>query len=159
MYSQLASVTLNMLKDTSVNRIMDFNQEITSKLKVIGKMEKGKKFDPYNMCMQEDCLYTSIIRTMKKINRWIVLDFCQETIGRSYELLITYERSDKDVDKILYTHLIRDLRNSITGLLNLRFNYSDDVNFCSKVDTLIESIEARLTKYYIEDEQTIEVAI
>ena len=90
---------------------MDKNQEIISKLKFIGKIKTGEIVNTRHMYVQQEGLGTSISRTfVYRDNRSNVLSFVQDTIARSFELLVTFERSDAEQDKILYDLLIADLR-------------------------------------------------
>jgi len=155
MYSQLAFTALNMLKDSSaynVNR-MDSNQEIISRLKFIGKLKKREKINTRHMYVQPEGFGTSISRTfMYQDNRCNALNFVQETISRAFELLVTYERSEKDSECVLFGHLVKDLHQATVGLNNLKFTYVTDTKFCCDMDTLLQSIHARLS-CFIQDEK------
>jgi len=149
MYVQIATVAFNALKDirNSVNK-MDSNQEIISKLKFIGKIKKGEKINTRHMYVQPDGLGTSIIRTfIYQDNRGNVLNFCQETISRAFELLVTYERSEKNSEHVLFGNVLVDLQQATTGLSNLKFTYIADTKFCCDMDTLLQIITARLDAY------------
>lgn len=133
--------------DVNINR-MDTNQEIISKLKFIGKLKKGEKINTRHMYVQPNGIGTSLSRTfIYQDNRGNALNFCQETISRAFELLITYERSEKNSDKTLSTNLIHDLQQSTNGLNNLKFTYITDTKFCCDMDTLLEGINAKLENY------------
>jgi len=146
-----------MLKDSSeymVNK-MDNSQEIISRLKFIGKLKKGEKINTKHMYVQPNSIGTSLSRTfLYQDNRGNALNFCQETITRAFELLITYERSNKNTEKILFRHLINDLQQATTGLTNLKFTYITDTKFCCDMDTLLQHINARLNKYIKNEEQS-----
>jgi hypothetical protein len=149
MYLNSTVAMLKILKGTgnNINR-MDSNQEITSKLKFIGKLKKGEKVNTRHMYTQPDGLSTSIIRTfIYQDNRGNVLNFCQETISRAFELLVTYERSEKNTEHVLFGHLLADLQQSTNGLANLKFTYIEDTKFCCDMDTLLQIINARLDGY------------
>jgi hypothetical protein len=149
MYVQLATVAFKALKDFGNNlNKMDSNQEIVSKLKFIGKIKKGEKINTRHMYVQPDGLGTSIIRTfIYQDNRGNVLNFCQETISRAFELLVTYERSENNTEHVLFSHLLVDLQQATTGLMNLKFTYIADTKFCCDMDTLLQIITARLDGY------------
>ena len=152
MYTQIASMAIKTIKDYSeynINR-MDGNQEIISRLKFIGKLKKGEKINTCHMYVQQDGITTSLSRTFAyQDNRGNALNFCQETISRSFELLITYERSDSSTEKVLFSRLIEDLQQSTVGLRNLKFTYITDTKFCCDMDTLLENVLAKLYKYTI----------
>jgi hypothetical protein len=156
MYLHLATVAFKALKDSgnTANK-MDSNQEIISKLKFIGKIKKGEKINTRHMYVQPDGLSTSIIRTfIYQDNRGNVLNFCQETISRAFELLVTYERSEKNTEQVLFGHLLSDLQQATNGLANLKFTYIADTKFCCDMDTLLQIITARLDGYISKDMET-----
>ena len=159
MYMRIASIALNTLKDSSnyiVNR-MDNNQEIISRLKFIGKLKKGEKVNTRHMYVQPDGFGTSLSRTfVYQDNRGNALNFCQETITRAFELLITYERSDKHDEQVLFGHLLNDLQHATAGLTNLKFTYVTDTKFCCDMDTLLQSITAKLDCYMTREEDITE---
>ncbi len=143
------------LKDSSayIVKRMDSNQEIISRLKFIGKLKKGEKINTRHMYVQPDGLGTALSRTfMYQDNRGNALNFCQETVSRAFELLITFERSDKNAEQVLFVHLFKDLQQATVGLINLKFTYVTDTKFCCDMDTLLQSITARLDRYASRDE-------
>jgi len=156
MYLHLATVAFKALKDTgNIANKMDSNQEIISKLKFIGKIKKGEKINTRHMYVQPDGLSTSIIRTfIYQDNRGNVLNFCQETISRAFELLVTYERSEKNTEQVLFGHLLTDLQQATNGLANLKFTYIADTKFCCDMDTLLQIITARLDGYISKEIET-----
>jgi hypothetical protein len=127
---------------------MNNEQEIISRLKFIGKIKKGEKINTKHMYVQPDGFNTSISRTfLNQDNRGNALNFCQETVARAFELLITYERSERNSDKTIFKNLVKDLQEAITGLVNLKFTYIIDTKFCCDMDTILENIHARLQNY------------
>ena len=124
---------------------MDCNQEIVSRLKFIGKLKKGEKINTRHMYVQPNGFGTSFYRTfIYQDNRNNTLNFCQETIKRSFDLLTTYENSTKNSHKVMFENLIKDLKAATTGLTNLKFTYNYDTKFSCDMDTLLESINAGL---------------
>lgn len=131
------------------------NQEIISRLKFICKIKRNDKINTKYMYVQPYNLYNSFSRTFfYNDNRTNALNFCYDTIKRAFELLITYERSDNNSDKVLFKNLLSDLQNVTEGLSNLRFTYLSDTKFSCDMDTLLEYIIARLHQYI--DKQNIE---
>ena len=161
MYTQIVSMAIKTIKDYSeynINR-MDGNQEIISRLKFIGKLKKGEKINTRHMYVQPDGITTSLSRTFAyQDNRGNALNFCQETISRSFELLITYERSVSSTEKVLFSKLVEDLQQSTVGLRNLKFTYITDTKFCCDMDTLLENVLAKLDKYTITESKDNEEA-
>jgi len=127
---------------------MDGNQEIISRLKFIGQIKKGEKINTKHMYVQPDGFGTSLSRTFfKQDNRGNALSFCNETIIRSFELLITYERSSSKSERILFQNLLLDLDQATTGLSNLKVTYIVDTKFCCDMDTILQNTRAKLDKY------------
>jgi len=127
---------------------MNNNQEIISKLKFIGKIQKGEKIHTKHMYVQPDSLTTSLSRTfLYPDKRTNTLEFIKETITRAFELLITYERSDKAAEKMQFNLLVGDLRSAALGLKNLKVTYVDDTKFCCDIDTILEFIDTNLIPF------------
>jgi hypothetical protein len=145
-----AGYALNTLKGSwsyKINR-MDTASEVISRLKFIGKLKKGEKINTRHMYVQQAGYTTSFSRTfLYQDNRGNALDLIQDTISRAFELLITYQRSEKDCDKTMYKHLVKDLSAAIVGLVNLKFTYLEDTKFCCDMDTILEGINARLSTF------------
>jgi hypothetical protein len=124
---------------------MDTKQEITSKLKFIGKINKREKINTQYMYVQPDGVGTSLSRTfLYQDNRSNTLNFIQDTICRAFDLLAKYERSKVNSDRIHYRLLVTDLKNATLGIANLKITYKDDTKFCCDMDTILEFIHANL---------------
>ena len=127
---------------------MDTTQDIISKLKFIGKIKKGEKINTRHMYVQPNGFGTSLSRTfVNQDNRGNALSFCQETIYRSFELLVTYERSLAKTDKQLFKNMLDDLQSAMSGLNNLKYTYINDTKFCCDMDTLLQTINAKLINF------------
>jgi hypothetical protein len=121
------------------------DNEIIPKLKFIGKIQKGDKINVKHMYVQPEGIYTTISRTLFKVDdRSNTLIFVNNTIKKSFELLLSHINSEKEFDKILCRNIANDLRNSKNGLTNLRETYNSDIMFCCKMDTFIEEVEAKI---------------
>lgn len=125
---------------------MDNNKETISRLKFIGKIQIGDKVNLRYMYIQNDGLITQLSRTICQDNRSKTLTFLQDTINKSFEILKYYQNSKKKSDKIMCMNLIEDLKNSRSGLTNLKETYTQDIKFCCDIDTLLQIVEAKLTE-------------
>tara|TARA_B100001059_G_C17675171_1_gene496623 strand:- start:231 stop:638 length:408 start_codon:yes stop_codon:yes gene_type:complete len=124
---------------------MENKQDVTSKLKFIGKINKGDKINTRHMYVQPDGLGTSFSRTfLYQDNRCNTLNFVNDTISRAFELLAKYERSIVRTDQVHYTLLVTDLRNATLGIANLKSTYKHDTKLCCDLDTILEHIHAQL---------------
>jgi len=120
------------------------NKETISRLKFIGKIQIGEKIDLKNMHLQSDGLFTQITRTINQENRNKSLTFLQDTINKAFEILKCYEFSGTNTDKVMCLNIISDLKNSRSGLLNLKETYSFDIKYCCDLDVLLQMIDAKL---------------
>lgn len=122
--------------------------ETISRLKFIGKLKKGDKINTHHMYVQPDGIVTSLSRTFMSVDtRSNTLAFVSDTVERAFDLVVVYEHSATVADKVNFKTLITDLQNCIHGLKNLKVTYTQDTKFCCDVDTIIDSIEARLARF------------
>jgi len=127
------------------NTRMDSNKEIVSRLKFIGRIQKGEKINTRHMYVQQDGFTTTISRTfINQDNRGNCLSFIQDTISKAFELLSLYERSDRDCDVMIALNIIKDIQTAKNGINNIKETYMVDVKFTCDLDTLLEFIDARL---------------
>jgi hypothetical protein len=126
---------------------MDLDNDVISKLKFIGKIQKGDKINVKNMNVQSDGLMTRITRGFIYFdNRQNTLTFIHNTVKKSFEILNHHLNSKHTFDKIIFENMVKDLKDSVKGMENLKETYMNDIMFCCKLDTLIEEIKARLTE-------------
>ena len=146
-YYRMATVALTMFKETlpSIKRMEGAN-EIIARLKFIGCLKTGEKINTRHMYVQPDGVATKISRTFfYQDNRNNTLSFVKETINRSFELLVSLERSERESDKVLFINLIKDLHQARkSGLVHLKETYISDTMFRCEMDTILENIDARL---------------
>jgi hypothetical protein len=125
---------------------MDNNKETISRLKFIGKIQIGEKVNLKYMYIQNDGIITQLSRIIFQDNRSKTLTFLQDTINKSFEIIKCYQKSKKQSEKIMCVNLVEDLKNSKSGLINLKETYTDDIKFCCDIDTLLQMIEAKLSE-------------
>ena len=127
---------------------MNSSQETISRLKFIGKLQKGEKINTHAMIIQPDTWYASFSRTfLCRDNRSNTLKLVREVVDNSFKLLFSYRESENEPEKILYGLLITDLTNATIGLGNLKSTYILDTKFCCDIETIISEITARLSNY------------
>uniref|UniRef100_A0A6C0LWW5 Uncharacterized protein n=1 Tax=viral metagenome TaxID=1070528 RepID=A0A6C0LWW5_9ZZZZ len=129
---------------------MNDNSEVISRLKFISKLKKGEKINTRHLYVQADGWSTSFSRTfLYQDNRGNALSLVQQTIARSFELLELFESSNATDSQVHYQLLNKDLRQATIGLVNLKCTYIKDTKFCCDMDTLLEDIHARLSRFVI----------
>ena len=130
------------------------NEEIISKLKFLSKVQKCEKINVNGLFVQLDGLKTTVSRTIwNPDSRQNTLTFIESTINKSCTLIDLYLRSEKSSEVQMGKNILKDLNDSKVGIANLKHTYSDDVMFCSKIDTFLQIIDAKIIelqgKYYI----------
>ena len=123
---------------------MELNKETISRLKFIGKIQIGDKVNLKSMYIQPDGLITQLLRSLNQDNRSKTLIFLQDTFTKTFEILKLYEHSTKSAEQIMCSNIISDLKLSKSGLCNLKETYADDIKFVCDLDTLLQTIDAKL---------------
>jgi hypothetical protein len=126
---------------------MESHKEVISKLKFIGKLQKGEKINAKLLYVQQEGLVTQLARTLLQDNRTKTLSFVQDTINKSFELITYYDRSNRVSERIMCNNLIDDLKKSKSGIVNLKDTYVDDIKFCCDLETMLQMIDAKLIEY------------
>jgi hypothetical protein len=128
---------------------METNEDVISRLKFIGKIQKGEKINVRNMSVQPDSIITRIYRSFINLDSRInTLNFVTHIVKKSFELINMHLVTKRPFDKIWCVNIINDLNNSRIGLLNLKDTYAVDIMFCCKIDTLIQEMDARIQDVY-----------
>ena len=125
---------------------MDPNtSDVISKLKFIGKIQKGEKINVRYLCVQPNNWFTSIVRTLFNTdNRANAFNFVESIINRSFEI-VNYNRvSFSTVSRQVVQNILLDLKQAVIGISNMKDTYEFDVMYCCKLDTLIQSINSRI---------------
>lgn len=131
-----------------INNMDIHTSDIISKLKFIGRINKGEKINVKYMYVQQDSWITRISRTLFATdNRMNTYNFIDNTIKRSFEIINLNKTSIKLSDHILVLSIITDLKDALQGILNLKDTYIHDVMFCCKLDTIIQDTTSRITEF------------
>lgn len=159
MYQMIQCIPLiiSVFKDTYNSNIntMESDKEVISRLKFIGKVQKGEKINVKYMFVQPEGIATRISRTLiNQCNRQNTLNFVRNTIKRIFEIVNNYRDSNNDSHRHICRHLIYDLKQSQKGIVNIKGTYINDLKVCCDLDTLLQEIEAFLTT--IENERNME---
>lgn len=117
--------------------------EVLSNLKLIGTIKEDEKINVKTLSMEKSNVFTALKRWFFREGRDSTRKFLNTTIDRSFGII-----DSKIYNKKFSTNIIIDLIRSINGLRNQKTTYSDDRDFCSKIDTLIQTIEERLDGYH-----------
>ena len=116
--------------------------EIISRLKFIGLIQKDEKINVRNVNKQPNTFFTRISRTLiSPDNRWNTLKFVRDVISRSFEII---EKTLSDGNTITTQGVVNDLVKARQGIANLKYTYSDDTKFCCDMDVTIQNIEIKI---------------
>ena len=119
--------------------------EVISKLKFIGKLQKGEKINVKYLYVQPSNWITRLSRTFYSTdNRMNAFNFIEGTINRSFEIITVSRQNRTSTSEKLIDTISIDLREAITGITNFKDTYKDDVMICCKLATLIENIMYRI---------------
>ncbi len=137
-----------MFKESQAPIGMDSGtNEIISRLKFIGRIQKGEKINVKYMYVQPDSLLTRISRTLFATdNRMNCYNFLENTVNRSFEIITLNQNSTKISERCLVLNIISDMKGALEGIENIKDTYIHDVMFGCKLDTLIQETTARLVE-------------
>ena len=144
----MASILANVLLKEhgyKINSRMDTNREVISRLKFISRINKQDKINTRHVYVQPSGIMTTLSRTfLNPDNRGNALTFVQETVMRAFEIISTFERSEREADRTMVICILKDLHQSKIGLSNLKNTYATDLKLNADLDTLIQDIDVKL---------------
>jgi len=125
---------------------MDENQQNTiTRLKFLGKVNKGEKINVKELTLQSEGYVTAISRSVWCVdNRNNTISFIQNTVQAAFNLVQLLSKNSGISDHELARTIIRDISLAKIGINNLKTTYSEDTFFCCSVDTYVETMDARL---------------
>ncbi len=143
---------IDILSEDQLNNIsMENDEEIVSRLKFIGYIQKDEKINVKYLSRQSNTWITTLSRTVfYPDNRNNTLIFLRNVISRSFTILRKFIRH-KDI--LLAQGIIKDFIRCQVGLHNLKHTYSDDTKFCCDIVVLIQNIQTNLSKLKILNEK------
>jgi len=125
---------------------MDENQQNTiTRLKFLGKVNKGEKINVKEMTLQSEGYVTALSRSVWCVdNRNNTISFIQNTVQAAFNLVQLLSKNSGISDHELAKTIIRDISLAKIGINNLKTTYSEDTFFCCSVDTYVETMNAKL---------------
>ena len=121
------------------------NIQLITRLKFLSKINKNEKIDTKNLLIQPaDTHLTSLQRSYNQDSRQNTLSFIQHIINDSIKLIEKYATSEKISEQSMVKHIVKDLIDSKTGLINLKFTYEGDTMFICNLETYIQNINAKI---------------
>lgn len=139
----------NDIKETENNIKMESSHdEIISRLKILGKIQKGDKINVKKLQIQNEGILTSFYRTfITQDTRANTLVFIKSVINRSFELVSMFNKSDRESDIKFCQNMIDDLKASQIGIKNLEHTYITDIKFVCDLQTINENISIKLIDF------------
>ena len=133
------------------------DNEMISRLKFIGRINKEEKIDSAHVCVQPNNMVTSVSRTFfGSESKETTYSFIRITIDRAFSILDNYNKKEKnpasfpEYNNMMKQNLIQDLRNAVGGLENIKSTYRDYIKFCCDLDTIIQEIRGRTENLVLE---------
>ena len=124
---------------------MEFNDDTISKLKFIGKIQKGEKINVKHMFIQPEGLATKISRSFIHLDsRGNTLTLIKTTLNQSFTILYSLSSNSNFGGKSVCIHIIEDIKKSKEGIKNLKLTYSADLMLCCQLECLLQEIDAKL---------------
>jgi hypothetical protein len=124
-------------------------QDISVNLRLISKIEVGNKLSLNEKYINIDNTYfQSVTRWIRGLNRNNNIYFINSILSRAFQLndLILLEKQVDYYQTIF--RLTTDLKNSISGLSNLKQTYCNDKLIQSELDVIIENIRNKIESNY-----------
>ena len=143
----LAAVGIKHLKDIVVSNhigsiCMESHEEVISRLKFIGHIQKDEKINVRHVNRQPNTLMTKISRSViYPDNRTNALKFIKDVITRSFEIIESYNNHG---NVLVSRGIVADLVKARQGILNLKYTYNDDTKFCCDMDVIVENIASKI---------------
>lgn len=133
----------DILSDNQISINMENNEEIISKLKFIGHIQKNQRFNSkYFTVQQSDSLWTKISRTLfYPDNRANALICIRHVVTRAFEIIDGMLHKKNVLES---KQMISDMLKARQGMLNIKYTYKDDTKFCCDMDVLIQKIFVHL---------------
>ena len=120
--------------------------ETLTRLKFIGTLEAGEKLDVRNLKVESNTLITPLKRLFFGEGREATFAFIYSTIERSFAILYSLAAADKVSDSLLASNILIDMHKAQAGLVNLQSTYKDDKMFICNVETLMQTIQAKMVE-------------
>jgi hypothetical protein len=142
--------TQTVANDSTIN-------EIASRLKFIGRIQRGEKVDVSRKCVLADTWYNNIWRTIWGTeSREATLEFIDKTVKCGLEFALqTSSNQQNPFRETTVQSILQDLANACNGMENLKDTYKCDLMFGCQMDTLIHYIQTRLSQMGYEQQLTL----
>lgn len=123
-------------------------QDTISKLKFIAKIQKGEKVDVDALSIHQTSYLLSFIRTLfRNESRDKTITFIRTTYGESFEIIEDFSKNGDQFNNRVVSLLLETIQTSIKGLQNLIDTYHEDRMFVAKVETILETVVAKLEDF------------
>lgn len=145
--SLLLAIAAKMVqKDYSCIDKMDASaKEIVSHLKFIGMIKKHQKINVSQMFVHQPGFISSLSRSVfYRDSRRNALNFIENTLSRSFEIIYKFKDSDRISELSLCQHIIKDMVGVHAGLENMKVTYAGDIRFICDLETIQQTIIPRL---------------
>lgn len=138
----------DLFKDFSISGKSESFEKMLSILKFIGKVREGERIDVGTMSIVKPVLSDRLYRTfISRETREQTLNFLKTSVNKAIEMLYYYLSFDKDEEfhhRVVQV-LIANLEIAKRGIKNLMRTYEDQAKFVTDLETLVETMEMKVT--------------
>jgi hypothetical protein len=146
MDSPKSDQTINNLDIAEENKEIELSfEDIFVNLRLVSKIEVGNKLVQNDKYVNIDTSYfQSVTRWFRGANRNNTIKFMSFVFTKAFELndKLLEKKTNDSIQTLL--RLNSDLKNSLTGLTNLKQTYFYDKLVQSEIDVMIDDIQTRL---------------
>jgi len=125
--------------------------EIISRLKFLSKLRPGEKINvKYLFIRDNNSIWQRLLRTIINTisdgeSKNETLEFVKNVINSAFDLIYVYRKTPDNFRSDITNLIIKNLKESKTGLESLIQTYDNDRLFVSRIETFLQTLDTRLT--------------
>ena len=131
-------------------------QQVIGRLKFLSKIEHGEKINVRELFVRDnDSVLQRVLRTIRNATTYLsasdiveskdsTLTFIQDTVNEAITLIAIYRNDKDEFAQSIAVIIIENLEASKIGIQNLIDTYKTDRKFIAQVETVIQTLEARI---------------
>lgn len=131
-------------------------QQVIGRLKFLSKIEHGEKINVRELFVRDnDSVLQRVLRTIRNATTYLsasdiveskdsTLTFIQDTVNEAITLIGFYRNDKDEFAQSIAVIIIENLEASKIGIQNLIDTYKTDRKFIAQVETVIQTLEARI---------------
>lgn len=113
-------------------------------LKFISKIKRDEKINTDTLSIVKNDYYSRVMRTKSGQSRKDTIAFFKTVLNHAIQIYQFYSDEDMKFNKDVCDLLIKNIEQAKKGLLNSAMTYSDDADFGTEIETIIELLDIKL---------------